>query len=155
MFQRQTDSLGASYCLQLIIITPKDKILLVLRVEVPRWNGELGCGWGGGKRWRGGGGARVYRKEALDTNVSSVVASTTSWAGTSNPWLFWAGRKCSCTMSLLGWVWTACRDLASGERGGGRALIWGWGNGLGRWAWRSDGVSAVWTSLIRPAWCWH
>ena len=42
------------------------------------------------------------------------------WAGSSNPWLFWAGRKSSCTVVLLGWVWTACHDLSAGERG------WGW-----------------------------
>ena len=27
MFQRQTDSLGASYCLQLIIMTPKERFV--------------------------------------------------------------------------------------------------------------------------------
>ena len=58
---------------------------------------------------KGGGGrvVRVYREEALDTNVSSVAASTTS-LGRQFQFLIvlgrkvLAGRKRSCTVSLLG-----------------------------------------------------
>ena len=75
----------------------------------------------------------VYREEALDTNVSSMAASITSLGRQFQSLIVLgrkvlAGRKSSCTVSLLGWVWTACCDLsalARGERwGGGGALIW-------------------------------
>ena len=63
----------------------------------------------GGLNGGGGGGrvVRVYREEALDTNVSSVAASTTSLGRQFQSLIVLgrkvlAGRKSSCTVSLLG-----------------------------------------------------
>ena len=65
-------------------------------------------GGGGGVGWRGGGRVvRVCSEEALDTNVSSVAASTTSLGRQFQSLIVLgrkvlAGMKRSCTVSLLG-----------------------------------------------------
>ena len=71
----------------------------------------IGVEGGGGGGWMGGGGGgrvvRVCSEEALDTNVSSVAASTTSLGRQFQSLIVLgrkvlAGRKRSCTVSLLG-----------------------------------------------------
>ena len=118
----------------------------------------------------GGGGVvipRVYREEARDKKVSSVVASSCSTASLGRQFqsLMVLGKNEAhlycvvAVMSLNCLSWPQCW-----QGGWGAALlgVGGWGNGLGRcgfctaWrAWRSDGIFPVWASPMLPASCWH
>ena len=65
------------------------------------WRLHMGQGGVGGGNGGGGGVARIYREEALDTKVSSMVASTTP-LGRRFQSLIVLGRKNSCTVSFAG-----------------------------------------------------
>ena len=80
-------------------------------------------GWGVGGEGRGGIIAKVYREEAFDTKVSSVVASTTS-LGRQIQSLVVLGKNeallfCFLTVMSL----TACRVLGGGVGGGGELCL--------------------------------